>query len=104
VVTVIPVGFILTELVSNSLKHAFPDGRSGEIFVGLAKKNRPEFEIIVSDNGVGIPEDVDLKNPKSLGLDLVITFVDQLKGRIEVESLNGVTVRILCNATELSKQ
>ncbi|MFC1835926.1 PAS domain S-box protein, partial [Thermodesulfobacteriota bacterium] len=82
--TAIPLGFILTELVSNCLKHAFQDGRDGEIRIWLRSIPDDHFELVVSDNGVGIPEDTDLENPASLGMDLVNAFVAKLNGSIKI--------------------
>jgi two-component sensor histidine kinase len=92
--TGIPVGFIVTELISNCLKHAFPDGGEGNIRISLRSIDEKEFELVVRDNGLGIPEDVDLKNPKSLGLVLVGMFVEQLKGKVEIVRQEGTEVRI----------
>jgi PAS domain S-box-containing protein len=91
--TTIPVGFLITELVSNSLKHAFPDRNEGEIRVSLRSVGEQEFELMVKDDGVGIPEHVDLEDPQSLGLELVNTFVEQLKGQIEIVRHAGTEVR-----------
>jgi PAS domain S-box-containing protein len=93
--TAIPVGFLMTELVSNCLKHAFPDRNQGEIKISLKSLGDDQFELMVKDNGVGMPEDVDLKNPKSLGLDLVDTFAEQLKGRIDIRRDEGTEFRIM---------
>ncbi len=68
--TGIPCGLIISELVSNSLKHAFPDGRKGEVCISL-KFSGDEYKLIVSDNGIGLPENIDYKNTDSLGLQLV---------------------------------
>jgi len=92
--TAIPVGFIVTELVSNCLKHAFPDGREGEISVSLRSTGEKELELVVSDNGVGIPEEIDLANAASLGMDLVNAFVTKLKGRMEIRRDNGTEIRL----------
>ncbi len=90
--TAIPVGFVLTELVSNCLKHAFPDVREGEIRISLRSVGEKEFELVVSDNGVGMPEEIDLENSGSLGMDLVHAFVVKLKGRIEIRRENGTEI------------
>ncbi len=79
----IPCGLIVNELVSNSLKHAFSDGESGETCVELHLINN-NIALIVSDNGVGIPEDFSLENTKSLGLQLVDALTNQLEGSIEL--------------------
>lgn len=92
--TSIPLGLILTELVSNCFKHAFPDAREGEIMISLQSIGEDEFELVVKDNGIGMPEDVRPDNPKSLGLDLVGMFVDQLNGKIEITGTTGTEVRI----------
>ena len=92
--TAIPVGFLVTELVSNCLKHAFTDRIEGEIRVSLRSVGDQEFELIVKDNGVGMPEDVDFENLTSLGLDLVDTFVEQLKGKLEIRGDEGTEVRV----------
>ena len=86
--TAIPCGLVINELVSNSLKHAFPDGK-GEILVSL-HSNNGITELIVKDNGVGIPEDIHIKNTTSLGLRLVcILAQDQLNGNITLMRTNG---------------
>ncbi len=92
--TAIPLGFILTELLSNCLKHAFPDGREGEIRIVLRSVGAKEFELVVSDNGVGMPKDIDLENPESLGWDLVNAFADKIKGTIEIQREEGTEVRV----------
>jgi len=84
----IPCGLIINELVSNCLKHAFPDGRQGRIEVALVPKNGM-YELTVRDNGVGFPKGLDFRNTDSLGLQLVTTLTDQLDGTIELNS-NGV--------------
>ncbi|MFC1833100.1 PAS domain S-box protein [Thermodesulfobacteriota bacterium] len=92
--TAIPLGFLLTELVSNCLKHAFPDGRHGTVRLSLSSVNEKEFQLIVADDGVGLPEIVDFENPQSMGMDLIDTFVQQLHGSIEIIRDQGTEVRI----------
>jgi len=89
----IPCGLIINELLSNALKHAFPQGRKGEVNIRL----RVEEEIIaltVSDNGAGFPEGIDFRNTESLGLQLVTALVMQLGGEIELKRENGTTFTI----------
>ena len=81
--TAIPCGLIINELASNSLKHAFPDGREGEIGIELCSDNNGKLDLIVGDNGIGFPSDIDFRNTRSLGLQLVVRLVKQLKGTIE---------------------
>ena len=92
----IPCGLIINELVSNSLKYAFPEDRKGEISVTLRSINEDELELTVSDNGTGIPEDLDIRNTDSVGLELVtILAEDQLEGKIDLDRTGGTTFRIL---------
>ncbi|HUJ89006.1 MAG TPA: histidine kinase dimerization/phosphoacceptor domain -containing protein, partial [Syntrophorhabdales bacterium] len=90
--TAIPCGLIINELVSNSLKHAFPE-KQGEIFVDLHRDDG-RFTLIVRDNGVGLPESVDFRNTDSLGLQLVCTLTDQLDGAIELNRAGGTEFKI----------
>ncbi len=90
--TAIPCGLIINELVSNSLKHAFPE-KQGEIFVDLHRDDG-RFTLIVRDNGVGLPESVDFRNTDSLGLQLVCTLTDQLDGAIELNRTGGTEFKI----------
>lgn len=81
--TGIPCGIIINELVSNSLKYAYPEDNKGSIFVGL-KYKKDYYELTVSDDGVGIPENINLEEtPETLGLMLVNSLISQLDGSIE---------------------
>ena len=93
--TAIPCGLIMSELVSNSLKYAFPNNETiGEIFVSVHSYDK-EFELIISDNGIGLPEDLDFKDMQtSLGLRLVNMLVKQLEGSIELERTHGTKFKI----------
>jgi two-component system, sensor histidine kinase PdtaS len=73
----IPCALVINELISNALKHAFPDGRSGEIAVNL-RNDTDELVLSVSDDGVGIPADLDIAKTATLGLELVRLLADQL--------------------------
>ncbi len=90
----IPCGLVLNELISNSLKHAFPGDMKGEISIRF-KKTAAGMELQVSDNGVGIPKDFDFKNSETLGFRTIIAIVKhQLRGKVEFEADNGVLCRI----------
>jgi two-component sensor histidine kinase len=97
--TAIPCGLIINELVSNSLKYAFPEDREGEIKVSLRRNDRAEVELTVSDNGVGMPEDVDFRKTDSLGLNLVNALVGQLQGKIELHRAKGTEFIITFKGT-----
>lgn len=86
----IPLGLIMSELISNSCKYAFPDGRVGEIVVGLVAGN--PLELFVKDNGVGLPANFRWEHAETLGLRLVKILSQQLRGNVTVESDHGGTV------------
>lgn len=92
--TAIPCGLIINELVSNALKYAFPHGHAGEVDVKFYKNIDGAITLIVQDNGVGLPEDFELKQTKTLGMKLVQGLVKQLKGRLEIDSQPGTAFRI----------
>ena len=92
--TAITCGLIVNELVTNSLKHAFPNGGKGKVRVDLHHKGHDEFILTVADSGKGIPESIDFRNAKSLGLQLVCTLVDQLEGTIEIDREGGTSFTI----------
>jgi two-component sensor histidine kinase len=89
----VPCGLILNELMSNALKHAFPAGREGEIRVALGA-SEDNVTLVFSDNGVGLPTNMDYRAMTSLGLQLVSTLVDQLDGEIELENKNGTGFKL----------
>lgn len=90
----LPLGFILTELVSNCLKHAFPRGEHGNIRVTFRKAANSNMVLSVSDDGVGLPEHVKIETPETLGLRLVRTFVRQLEGDLAINRNGGTEVSI----------
>ncbi|HIE30271.1 TPA: response regulator [Candidatus Poribacteria bacterium] len=90
----IPCGLIINELISNALKYAFPNGREGEISINF-RRIGDEVELVVKDNGIGMPQDLDLKHVESLGLQLVTTLVEnQLRGNLELSRTEGTEFRI----------
>jgi PAS domain S-box-containing protein len=91
--TAIPLGLIVNELVTNSLKHAFPEGNSGEINVDFHPVD-DHYEFTVKDNGVGFPEDLDFQNTDSLGMQIVNSLTDQIDGEIELDNNNGTEFKI----------
>jgi len=91
----IPCGLIVNELISNSLKHAFPKDREGEIKIVLRAINSDEIELTVSDDGIGIPAEIDIEKTESLGLQIVnILAENQLEGSIELDRDKGTAFRI----------
>jgi PAS domain S-box-containing protein len=94
ITTAIPCGLILNELVSNSLKHGFPEGGEGEIIISMHPFNNNELALVVSDTGIGFPEDIDFRATETLGMQLVATLVGQLEGTIELNRGEGTTFTI----------
>ncbi len=92
--TSIPCGLMVNELVSNALKHAFPNGHGGEVRVSLKEQEGQRITLSVGDNGVGFPEDLDFRNVPSLGLQLISTLVGQLQGTIELKRDKGTEFQI----------
>ena len=92
----IPLSLILTELVSNIFKHAFPDGGNGAIEFKLSRDEQQNIVLDMADNGVGIAPDLDLRKSASMGLQTVISLVEyQLKGTIEYRSQGGLKWHIV---------
>lgn len=90
--TAVPLGLIVNELVSNSLKHAFPDNMEGEITIEFNKNNQYYFS--VADTGIGFPEDIDYHNANSLGMRLVNSLVDQINGTMVLNQEKGTCFKI----------
>ncbi|UCE40361.1 MAG: sensor histidine kinase [Candidatus Aminicenantes bacterium] len=90
----IPIGLIVNELITNSLRHAFPDGKKGEIQIKLHPINQGKFEFVVKDNGVGFPKDSGSCDSDSLGMQLVNCLVEQIDGNIELHREGGTQFKI----------
>ena len=92
--TAIPLGLIINELVSNSLKYAFPNGRKGKISLKISRQAKGDFKMIASDNGIGLPKDFDINKAETLGLQLVNSLVKQLNGEIKINNEAGTQFEI----------
>ena len=100
--TSITLGLIVNELLSNSLKYAFPDNRKGKINLTLTPLDGSGFSLTVKDDGVGFPKDFNAENSNTLGLQLVKSLVTQLRGKLEIKSTGGTVFRI--DFADLSRQ
>jgi two-component sensor histidine kinase len=109
----IPLGIVINELVTNSLKYTFLDRDKGEIRINLRREDKEKciksitedckstnFTLTVSDNGVGIPENLDVEDLDSLGLQLVTSLVDQLDGKFELKRKNGTEFTLRFSAID----
>lgn len=90
VATAIPCSQIVNELISNSIKHAFPGGSKGRIDVEFKMDNNNECTLAVRDNGVGPPDGFSYPGSNSIGLGLVNAFVQQLNGTVEMKAEGGL--------------
>jgi PAS domain S-box-containing protein len=115
--TAVPLGIIVNELITNSFKHAFSGRKEGEIQIGLHREENVKltkstnedcksesFALIISDNGVGIPESLDIEDLDTLGMQLVVSLVDQLDGELETERDNGTKFIIRFTVIERNNQ
>jgi len=93
--TAIPCGLIINELVSNSLKYAFPPSRKGKIKIDFCEIVPQQFHLSIQDNGSGFPADFDVENTETLGLRLVKMLANQLDAEIAIESHSGICCTLL---------
>ena len=85
---------IVNELLTNALAHAFPPGRPGRISVRLRRTADGRVELSVTDDGVGFPQEIDYRNPTSLGLRIVNILVQQIRGTLTLERKSGTSFSI----------
>jgi len=92
--TALPCGLIVTELVTNSMKYAFPQGTSGVILVSVTRTDDGEYSLVVWDNGIGFPADFDISKSKSLGMRLVNMLTAQLNGEVNTTGDRGTRTEL----------
>jgi len=90
----IPCGLIVTELLTNALKYAFPGEKAGKITIQLLLGQDAMVTLKISDNGVGLPDSLDIRHSNSLGMRLVCALTDQLEGNIELTREGGTELMI----------
>ena len=88
------LGLIINELISNIYKYAFPNHSEGKVLIQLQEQNPEFYELVVQDNGVGIPENIDTKKGRGLGLRMVYLLSRELRGTLSFEKNNGTRVTI----------
>jgi PAS domain S-box-containing protein len=101
--TAIPCGLIISELVSNSLKYAFPNDKKGEISVSL-KTVDDKYELIIRDNGIGLPDEIDFNNLETLGLLLVTSLTEQIDGELTINRSPGTEFKIKFKELEYTER
>jgi signal transduction histidine kinase len=93
---------IVNELITNSIKHGFPNWRKGKINIDFYLKN-DHYEFAVKDNGIGFPEDINFQNTNSLGLQIVNSLTEQIDGEIELNKGNGTEFKITFKELDIWK-
>jgi len=92
--TAIPCGLIINELITNTLKHAFPDKRKGTISLSFRQLKNRSYLLTVSDDGIGIPRNIDINKTKTLGMQLISVLAAQLGGTLKINRRKGTSVTI----------
>lgn len=98
--TLVPLGLLLNEMISNSLKHAFKGREEGVITVKLERNKEGKFELTVGDNGVGLPGDFSFQSAHTLGMELIVTLTSQLDGKIHKLDREGSFFKIVFKGLE----
>jgi two-component sensor histidine kinase len=91
----IPCGLIINEVISNAYKYAFGDERKGEINIEFSSPKKNKHTLVISDNGVGFPLDIDFKKAKSMGMVLINTLTEQIGGTVELDKTSGTKFTIM---------
>ncbi|MFD1141166.1 histidine kinase dimerization/phosphoacceptor domain -containing protein [Larkinella insperata] len=94
VILAVPVGLILNEVVTNSLKFAFPSGRFGTLSVELHAEGNQMYRLIMGDDGIGFPTDWNPNNNRTLGMSLIRGLSEQIEGTLEISQKNGVQISL----------
>ena len=97
----VPLGLIISELITNSIKHAFKGIKSPELNVTL-QKNQDDFKLIVHDNGIGLSDDFNFESPTSLGIEIIEALIEQIDGRIEYHNNNGAQFDVFFQGKPIS--
>ena len=95
IILAVPIGLILNEVVTNSLKYAFPAGQKGTISVELVEVTNQTYLLKLSDNGVGFPPDLNLNRSRTLGMSLIRGLSKQLGGKLQINQESGVAISLL---------
>jgi PAS domain S-box-containing protein len=102
--TATPCGLIANELVSNTLKHAFPDGTTGTVSVECYQTGDRKIHLFIKDNGIGFPQNLDFRKTTSMGFQVVCTLTEQLEGSIELSRQTGTAFHLNFNELNYSKR
>jgi two-component sensor histidine kinase len=98
----VPLGLIINEVITNAFKYAFPDGRPGTVRLSLRRLAKATYQLIISDNGVGLPAHYDPARSLSLGMTLLHGFSGQLDGELTITSRSGLTIDLVFQEEQLT--
>lgn len=94
----LPCGLVISEVISNCLKHGFPGGREGEVRILLRRQSPTTISLVLADDGVGLPGNLDWRASPSLGLRLVRALAQQLRANLDIRSQGGTEVELVFTA------
>jgi two-component sensor histidine kinase len=97
----VPLGLIINEAISNAFKYAFPDGRTGNIIVHMKRCEEASYQLVIADDGVGVPVHYDPSRSRSLGMTLIHGFSRQLGGKLSISSTSGLRISLLFEEVQL---
>lgn len=90
----VPMGLIVNEAINNTVKYAFPKDAKGEVSISFKNTEKDFYQLIISDNGIGLPEDFNIDETESLGMNLMRGLADQLDGTFSLENKNGLKIMV----------
>ncbi|WP_460970011.1 tetratricopeptide repeat-containing sensor histidine kinase [Spirosoma migulaei] len=94
VILAVPLGLILNEVITNSLKYAFPANQQGSLYIELTEVAKRTYRLTIGDDGVGLPPDLNPNRSRTLGMSLIRGLSKQLGGKLQISQLNGVQVSL----------
>ena len=89
------LGMVIMELITNSIKYAFPEKKNGKVLLQMELINGNQYKLTISDNGIGFPKELDFRKTESLGMQVVVSLVEQLEGSINLLDKEGTTFEIV---------
>ena len=99
----VPLGLILNEAITNAIKYAYPENSKGNIQILLQPIEGQQLQLVITDQGIGLPEGFDIEQNHTLGLQLIKLFAEQLKGDLKFINRNGLEIVLSFKTTEYSK-
>ncbi|PKB18810.1 sensor histidine kinase [Flavobacterium sp. 5] len=94
VVQAVPLGLIINEVLNNAIKHAYPLEEKGNVYISLKNIEKNNYQLIISDNGIGLPEDFEIEQEKSFGMNLIVGLSNQIDAIFEMDNTNGLKITV----------